>query len=94
MTDLSKTKKPRREALEEIEDGKIWAMNPREQKIRRVKPDMLRLGMVPVIQDRTEQEHMTYQLALYMPCPCGSGKKLKFCHKTWDAVPKDEQENE
>ena len=23
------------------------------------------------------------QLGPYMPCPCGSGKKMKWCHKVW-----------
>jgi hypothetical protein len=24
------------------------------------------------------------KLGPYMPCPCGSGKKMKWCHKSWE----------
>ena len=24
------------------------------------------------------------QLGPYLPCPCGSGKKMKWCHKVWE----------
>lgn len=65
--------------LSEPKEGHIWAINPRNQQVREVTFDMLRLGLVPYLRDTTEKEHMLRQVALYAPCDCGSGKKKKWC---------------
>lgn len=36
-------------------------------------------GLIPVNRDLTVKERADMQIALYSPCGCGSGKKLKFC---------------
>lgn len=28
--------------------------------------------------------HLLPRHGPYLPCPCGSGKKMKWCHKEWD----------
>jgi uncharacterized protein YchJ len=35
----------------------------------------------PVYRDSTYQDRAKKQARLYEPCPCGSGKKYKFCCK-------------
>lgn len=38
-------------------------------------------GLVPVTRDLTAKEQADWQIRLYSPCACGSGKKFKFCCK-------------
>jgi hypothetical protein len=44
-------------------------------------PEGQRKYFVPVRRKLTPKERADAQVRLYSPCPCGSGKKFKFCCK-------------
>jgi hypothetical protein len=56
-------------------------MDPNSGKLYPVADDETarKLGLVPVSRKLTPIEKGRMQIALYSPCACGSGKKLKFC---------------
>jgi hypothetical protein len=41
--------------------------------------DLNARGIFPVLRSRKARERDRIQAALYRPCPCGSGRKFKFC---------------
>jgi len=42
-------------------------------------PEAQKKHFVRVVRDLSVKEKAESQIALYAPCACGSGKKLKFC---------------
>jgi len=60
-------------------------MNPveREAKWQKFQKELKRTcnAGVPWFRVKPGEKKAARQTALYEPCPCGSGKKLKFCCK-------------
>jgi hypothetical protein len=66
--------------------GRLYPLVDKIDGVRRMVPrdsitpeEAQRRGYVPVFRELTEHERARKQIALYSPCACGSGKKLKFC---------------
>jgi len=66
--------------------GRLYPVVDKHEGSRKMVPrdaitpeEAKRRGYVPVYRKLSEIEKARKQIALYSPCGCGSGKKLKFC---------------
>ena len=60
----------------------VLSVNPTAPTVRTFLTDdeALHRGFpVRIRRDETAKERADEQLTLYKPCPCGSGKRFKFC---------------
>ncbi len=52
-----------------------------DEELMKALPTAQQKHFIPVERDLSLKERLDWQIRLYAPCGCGSGKKFKFCCK-------------